>query len=128
MNTRIQRAAAVAGATVAALVAWTFIHVVSDIDLAVRGGGSITHVGAGAVAATTILVGLAGWALLAVLERFTARPRPLWIGIAIVVFLVSLLGPTGGVNAAAIGSLAALHAIVAATLIAGLSRTARARR
>lgn len=124
-NTRIQRAAAVAGATVAALVAWTFMHIVSDIDLAVRSGGSVTHVGAVAVAATAILVGLAGWALLALLERFTSRPRPIWLGIAIAVFLVSLLGPFGGVDAAAIGSLSALHAVVAAALIAGLSRTAR---
>jgi hypothetical protein len=127
-NTHVQRAAAVAGATIAALVAWTFIHVVSDIDLAFRSGGSVTHVGAAAVAATAIVAGLAGWALLALLERFTTRPRPVWIGIAIAVFLVSLLGPLGGVDAAAIGSLSALHAVVAAALIAGLSRTARPRK
>jgi hypothetical protein len=124
-NTRIQRAAAVAGATVAGLVAWTFIHVVSGIDLAVNSGGSVTRVGAGAVALTAILAGLAGWGLLALLERFTSRPRPLWIGIAIAVFLVSLLGPFGGINAAAIGSLSSLHAVVAAALIVGLSRTTR---
>ncbi|HZM76240.1 MAG TPA: DUF6069 family protein [Candidatus Limnocylindrales bacterium] len=126
-NTRIQRVAAVGGATVAALVAWTFIHVVSDVDLAVQSGDSVTHVGAAAVAATAIFVGLAGWALLALLERYTTRPRPIWIGVAVAVFLLSLLGPLGGVNAAAIGSLSALHAVVAAALIAGLSRTARRR-
>jgi len=122
-NTRIRRAAAVAGATVAALVAWTFMHVVGDIDLAVNSGGSVTHVTGWAVAATAILVGLAGWALLALLERYTTRPRPIWIGIAVAVFLISLLGPLGGVSAAAVGSLVALHAVVAAALIAGLSRT-----
>lgn len=124
-NTRLQRAAAVADATVAALVAWTFIHVVSDIDLAVRSGGSVTHVGAASVAATVIAVGLAGWALLALLERFTTKARAIWVGIAVAVFLVSLLGPAGGVNAAAVGSLLALHSVVAAALIAGLYRSAR---
>jgi len=124
-NTRIQRAAAIGGATVAALVVWTFTHVVSGVDLAVSSGGSVTHVGALAVAATTLLAGFAGWALLALLEHFTSRPRPIWVGIAFGVFLVSLLGPLGGVNAAAIGGLLALHATVAAALIAGMYRTVR---
>jgi hypothetical protein len=123
-NTHIQRAAAVAGATVAALVAWTFIHVVSDIDLAVHSGGSVTRVGAAAVAATALGVGLAGWALLALLERFTTKARPIWVSIAAAVFLVSLLGTAGGVNAAAVGGLLALHSVVAATLVAGMYRTA----
>src|SRR5262245_61514185 len=62
MNKRLQRAAVVGAAAIAALVAWTFIHVVSGVDLAVRTGTSVTHVGAIAVAFTAILAGLAGWA------------------------------------------------------------------
>lgn len=81
-------------------------------------------VGVGAVAAVTLLSTLAGWALLAILERWTTRPRTIWITSAIAVAIASLApllsnGTTAGHRAA----LAALHVLVAAIYIPLMSRT-----
>ena len=45
------------------------------------------------VAGTSLVTALAGWGLLALLERFTARPRTIWTAIAVLVGLLSLAGP-----------------------------------
>lgn len=79
-----------------------------------------------AVIATTVLVGLAAWALLAILERATRRAATAWTCVAVAVLLLSLAGPVGG---AATGggkaALAAMHLAAAAVLIPGLRRTTR---
>jgi len=68
---------------------------------------------------------LAGWALLATLERVQAPGRPPagpsgpWVA-----FVVSLAGPLAGVTTAARVALACLHLLVAAVLVIGLRRSA----
>ena len=109
------------GATaVAGEAAFLALHNVAGVDLAVHTGDTVDHVGPVAVGATCIVVALAGWGLLALLERFTARSRLIWTIIAAAVFVVSLLGPAGGVDASATLGLVALHLIVAAVLVVGL--------
>jgi hypothetical protein len=92
----------------------------AGIDLAVRSGNTVDHVGPVAVAATSVVAVLAGWGLLALLERVTGRGRLIWSIIAAAVLVVSMLGVTGGVGASAKLGLAALHLTVAAVLIVGL--------
>ncbi|MEH0845411.1 DUF6069 family protein [Micromonospora sp. CPCC 205711] len=121
---RRDRALAVLAATVAALVVWVVAVPLAGVDLVARSGAADRRVGPGAVVVTTVVAGLAGWALLALLERLTGRARVVWTGIAVAVLLVSLLGPlTGGVGAPATVTLLVLH-LAAGLLIPGLRRTA----
>ncbi|MFF4888715.1 DUF6069 family protein [Micromonospora chersina] len=123
---RPHRALAVLAATAATLAVWAAAVPVAGVDLAVRGGGTEQSVTPAAVGVSTLLAGLAGWALLALLERFNARARAVWTGAAGLVLLLSLLGPVGGgVGAAATLTLVAMHLAAGAVLVPLLRRTAR---
>ncbi|MFJ6611274.1 DUF6069 family protein [Streptomyces sp. NPDC091289] len=68
-----------------------------------------------------LLASLAGWGLLAALERFTRRPRPLWTVAAAVVLLLSFLPLTGsGMSGGTRTALALMHVLVGTALMAGL--------
>lgn len=70
------------------------------------------------VIVVTALIGLVAWGLLALLERTSARARTIWTAIALVVFVLSLLGPIGsGVNTSSKVVLACMHIGAAATVI-----------
>ncbi|MEV4620545.1 DUF6069 family protein [Asanoa sp. NPDC049573] len=116
----VRGAAVVAAAAVAAEVVFLAVHQAGGVDLAVRSGSTVTHVGAGPVAVVSLLVSLAAWGLLALLQRVSTRGRRIWTVVATVVFVISLLGPLGGETAGATLGLAALHLTVAAVVIAGL--------
>jgi hypothetical protein len=122
---RIWRGSMVLGTTLGALIAYTVLHRLDHIDLAVRSGGQTQHVGAVAVGVVAALVGLAGWGLLSLLERRTRNGFRIWLVIALTVFAVSLLGPLGGSTTAARAGLAGLHASVAALLIVGMALSRR---
>jgi hypothetical protein len=120
------RARAVLAAPAATLAVWVAAVPGAGVDLVVRNGGTEQSVTAVAVVVSTLLAGLAGWALLALLERFTARARSVWTGAAALVLLLSLLGPVGGgVGTGATLTLVALHLVAAAVLVPLLRRTAR---
>jgi len=123
--TRRTRALAVIGAAAATLAIWAVADPLVGVDLTVRTGvgASARQVGPAAVAFVSVLAGLAGWALLAVLERVTARARPVWIVIALVVLLLSFAGPLGTVTTAAKVALAGMHLAAAAVLIPALARS-----
>lgn len=116
------RALTVVGTAVAALVVWLVATAVAGADLVVPGTGRVTAL---AVLVVALLVGLAGWGLLALLERFTARARTVWRIVAAVVLLVSFAGPAGADGGAAIAWLLALHLVTGVSLILGLPRAAR---
>lgn len=123
---RVRRALAVTGAMTAALALWTVVGPVAGLGPEVRMEGEVRPVGAGSVIAASLLAGLAGWALLAVLERLTRRPGRIWTPIALVVLVLSLLGPAGpAAGTTDLTVLLGLHLVVAAVLIPGLGRTAR---
>ncbi|MDG4800734.1 DUF6069 family protein [Micromonospora sp. WMMD980] len=122
---RRDRLLTVLAATAATLVGWAVAVPLAGVELTVRGGGGEQRVGPLAVAVSTLLAGLAGWALLALLDRFTGRARTVWTAVAAVVLLLSLLGPlTGGVGRPAMVTLVALHLLAGAVLVPGLRRTA----
>jgi hypothetical protein len=124
MNTSAKRLLiTVVGAPAAALVVWALEVPLAGITLTARVGGGTQTVGPEAIAVTSLLAGLAGWVLVAVLERFVARPRRIWRISAPAVLAASLTGPLGsGVGAAAVLALILLHLVVAAVLLLGLMR------
>ncbi|MGN9909027.1 DUF6069 family protein [Phytohabitans sp. LJ34] len=81
-----------------------------------------------AVVVVTLVVGLAAWALLAILERAMRRAATAWTWAAVAVLVLSLAGPVGGAETAGgAAALVAMHLAAAAVLIPGLRRTARSR-
>jgi len=118
------RAGAVAAAVAAALAVWVVVVPVLGVDLAAApGGGPVQRVGPIAVAVGPLVAGLCGWALLALLERRTARPRRTWTITALVVLVLSLVTPiSGGVGPASTATLLTMHLVVGAVLIALLPR------
>jgi Family of unknown function (DUF6069) len=126
--TQRTRLLAVVGAAAAALAVWAVADPLAGIDLTVRTGGGTQEIGSGAVVLVSLVAGLAGWALLDLLERFTAHAREIWIATALVALVLSLLGPLGAaVTAAATVALAGMHLAVSAILIPLLARTAPSR-
>ena len=105
---RRARALAVIAAALAALAVWLVTDPLLGIDLTgttAPGSQELMSITPALVAGTSLVVALAGWALLALLERFTARAR------------------TTTANALA---LALMHVAVAAVFIPMLAGTAPA--
>lgn len=122
----LARSGVVVAGVVVALVVWAVASVAVD-DLRQPGFGTAPsqHLGAGVVAATSLIGGLLGWAALTVVERFTARGRTLWLAIVSAALLLSLGGPLsgGGVSHGNRAALALLHLAVALVVIPLLFRT-----
>jgi len=118
------RLAVVGVAALAALADWAILGPLAGISLEARQGGT-QHIGAAAVVVSTVFVALAGWALLAILERRTPRARNIWTVVAAIVCTTSLGSPlTNGIGLGAKLGLASLHLVVGAVVILGLRRTA----
>lgn len=125
-----ERLVAVAAATVAALAVWVVVEPILGIDLRASMGSSapVLEVSPGSVIATAMLASLAGWALLASLERAASRPARVWTVVAVVAALLSLSGPlTGGLTTATTVALGVMHLVVAAVLIPLMRRTTGSR-
>ena len=127
------RALAVIAAALAALAVWLVTDPLLGVDLAAPtrpGSQQLQSITPALVAGTSLVAALAGWALLALLERFTARPRTIWTAIALLVGLLSLTGPLSTLASSTLAngvSLALMHLAVAAVLIPGLAATAPSR-
>ncbi|AXI80302.1 DUF6069 family protein [Peterkaempfera bronchialis] len=130
---RRTRALAVLGGVVAAFAVWVVAVPVLGVDLDARmgsgSGADPQRVGPGAVLVASLLVGLAGWGLLALLERGAPeRARTRWTAVAVVVLVLSLAGPLpGGATTAAKVALTCMHLAAGAVLIPLLSRSATRR-
>ncbi|NUT35551.1 MAG: hypothetical protein HOV79_21065 [Hamadaea sp.] len=98
----------------------------AGIDLVARTGPSTQEVTLTWALFAAAVSAFAGWGLLALLERLTARAVSIWTLIAVGFLLLSLLlGPTAGVSGSAKLGLAALHLAVGAVVIPGLRWSAR---
>ncbi|WP_433357197.1 DUF6069 family protein [Micromonospora saelicesensis] len=123
-NLLLGRAAVAAGAIVVAVVEFALLRSAAGVDLAVRSANSTRQITVAAVIVAAAVAALAGWTLLAVLERRTNRSRVWWTSIAGAVLLLSLvLGPPSGVGGGAKATLALLHLSVGVILILGLPRS-----
>jgi hypothetical protein len=122
-RTRVRRLLTVIAAAAGALALWSIVDPVAGNTLTVHSGSSDQTVGPAAVGGVALLAGLAGWALLALLERWSGRARPLWTTLATIVLVLSLLGPVGsGVGTVTRWTLAGMHLLVGLVLILGLPR------
>lgn len=130
-STTRTRGLAVLGAVLAALAVWVIAVPLLGVDLRVSmspGGSDVQTVSTPFVVAASLLVSLLGWALLALLERRTARAATIWTVVAAVVLLLSLGSPlSSGTTAATKVTLALMHIAVAAVLIPTLRSTTRSR-
>ncbi|MBV9095375.1 MAG: hypothetical protein JO132_16115 [Streptosporangiaceae bacterium] len=120
------RALSVAAASAAAVAVWAIAVPGLGIRLLVRfGSGSPQTVHLDLVVGAALMACLAGWALLAVLERRTRHARAIWTAVAIAVTAASLGLPlSAGITAAAATALALMHVAVAAVLIPALRYSA----
>lgn len=116
---------AVAGATAAAAVPWA-VAALAGADLEVTSGGWTMDVGLPLVLGAALVVSLAGWGLLALLQR--RRPgdaRRVWTIVAVTVLLLSLAGLlTADATTTTRVYLAHMHVAVGLVLIPGLRRAA----
>lgn len=116
------RALGVGGAVLAAVAVWVLAVPVLGVELLVARAGEVHPVGGGAVVASSLVAGLTGWGLLALLERLSCRARPVWTAAALAVLVLSLVGPQGGVTTAATVTLTTMHLAVAAVLVPALTK------
>ena len=125
---RRTRLLAVLGAAAASAAVWAIAGPLAGVQLRVHLGSRTEHVGPAAVIIASTLAGLAAWALLALLERFTARARAAWTGTALVALALSLAGPlSSGTTTAGQLALAGMHVATAAILLAALPGRAPSR-
>jgi hypothetical protein len=120
------RLLAVAAAVVAAVVVYLLINLfVQDPRTPGMSGRSAADLTFGAVLLVSALASLAGWGLLAVLEKLTAKPRQIWTIVAAVALLLSLGGPMSGsgISTGNRLALALLHVVVGTVLIVLMRRT-----
>ncbi|WP_261720443.1 DUF6069 family protein [Streptomyces sp. FZ201] len=124
MSTRTRRLAATALAVLAAVLVWLVADPLLGHRLRMADGEETLDITAGPVVFVALLASLAGWGLLAVLERFVAaRARTVWISAAGAVLAVSFLPFLGdGMDGGTRLTLALMHVAVAAVLIPGLGR------
>ncbi len=128
---RRTRPSTVAVAIIAALSVWFVTEIILGVDLrrpAATVGGPTGDINAFHVAFAALVGSLAGWALLALLERLTAKARLVWTTVAVLALLISLGGPLSGsrISDANRLTLLAMHLVVAAVVIVGLRRSVRA--
>jgi hypothetical protein len=124
------RALGVVGAVLGAVVVWTIAVPLLGAHLFIRfGTGAAQGIGFDYVIGMSLGASLAGWALLAVLERRSAHGRTIWTRIAVVVALASLSLPfIAGTTTSTKAALALMHVAVAIVLIPTLRRGPSTRR
>ena len=116
---RRNRALAVVGAVVAAVLVWVVGEPWLGYDMIIKAEGQEPQdLGASAIVMFSLFFSLLGWALLALLERVTPRARLIWTVVALVFLAVSFfplftIEASGGTKVV----LALAHVAVAAVLI-----------
>jgi hypothetical protein len=117
---RTGRAITVAAGAAGALLLWVVNDPWAGIDLTVRQGDATQRIGPVAVVGAALVAGLAAWGLLALLERTGRRPARTFRIVALIVLVLSLAGPLGGVGTSSRLVLLGMHLTVGAALIIGL--------
>jgi hypothetical protein len=115
---------AVLGATAAAVAIWVVATLAgADLTVSFGPGQPIQKITVVNVVVAALVGSLAGWGLLALLRRFTAKARAIWTVTAIVAALLSLAGPLSTIASAGTKAwLFSMHLAVATVLIVVLRR------
>jgi peptidoglycan/LPS O-acetylase OafA/YrhL len=119
---RAGRVAAIAIAAAATGLAWLLgrlahVDYVADTPIGTR------QITLGLSVGATVVAGIAGWAVIALLERYTASPRTIWIALTLVVLVLSIVPVfLTTANLPTQLMLSVLHCVAAAVLIPGLPR------
>jgi hypothetical protein len=115
---------AVLAATAAAVAIWVVTTLAgADLTVSFGPGQPIQRITVVNVVVAALVGSLAGWGLLALLRRFTAKARAVWTVTAIIVALLSLGGPLSTISSPGTKvSLVAMHLAVATVLIVVLRR------
>lgn len=122
---RMERAGAVIAASAAAVAVWAVADPLIGLTLEVKPWNSTTTtiVGPAHVIISAALAALAGWGLLAVLEKTTPRAGRIWTVIAVAVLILSLSGPAmSSADASTAVTLILMHLAVGGVLIPTLPR------
>ncbi|MFI6207699.1 DUF6069 family protein [Streptomyces sp. NPDC051041] len=123
------RALAVVAAVVVDGLIWLLAHSAFDIELRTPDGPGSTSTSPLHLPAVLIgvaVIGLLGWGLLALLEKFAAgRARTVWTVAAVVVLVLSLFAPVFGAGLTAGNkiTLVLLHLAVGVVLVPAFRRT-----
>ena len=114
----------VIGAALANVAVWAVAVPILGIQLLVRFGNAAPQgVALPAVVGSTVVAGLVGWGLIALLERRISRARDTWTGIALFVVLVSMSLPlVTGTTVSTTVTLALMHVTAATVIIPVLRR------
>lgn len=112
------RTLAIAAAVVVNVIILTIGRLINGEFPVGTAGNDNQTIGFAPVIVVTVVVGLVAWGLLVLLTRMTSRPRAIWTGIAIVIFVLSLFGPLGSdTNTSSKVVLLCLHVGAAATIV-----------
>jgi len=119
------RVLAILAAVVGTVVVWLSAQQAIDGNVLTKNGsGSPQAVSVVVVIIATVLAGLAGWGLLALLERNTSKARTIWAATAVVLLVVSLAAPlTSGDGGGSKLALTLMHLVAAAAIIPIFVRT-----
>ncbi|WP_326557669.1 DUF6069 family protein [Micromonospora sp. NBC_01796] len=121
---RLRRTVTLLVAAAVALAVWVVGVPLAGLDLTLGSGTEQQTVTPASVVAVPLLVGGAGWALLAFLEGRFRGGRRAWLVTAWAVLVLSLLGPvTSGASGGVLAVLLGMHVLVGVTLIVGLAPT-----
>jgi len=121
---RPRRAITVLLAVAVAVLAWGIATLLLGVDLTVdmNNAQPAMTIGLGPVVVTAFIASLAGWASLAGLERVTDKARGIWRVVAVAALLASFLPLLAAETDLAVTlTLGAMHVLVAAVLIPGLT-------
>ncbi|MEO3784044.1 DUF6069 family protein [Actinocorallia sp. B10E7] len=126
-GTALLRGSAVIAAVLADVLIWIVADVFLESDLRIPDGPGTTATSAlalPAVAISVAVISLAGWALLAVLERLHRHGRTAWTVVALLVLVLSLFAPlfSPGLGPGNRVALVCLHLAAAAILIPAYRR------
>jgi hypothetical protein len=119
------RSIALGAAVVATVVLWLIANV-AGAELKVDQGSGRQDLTVVSVILTSAIVALLGWGLLALLERFSARAKTIWTGMAVAVLVLSLVPPS--LVDASTGTkvtLVSMHLAVGVIVILGFRKDAR---
>lgn len=111
-------------AVAVAVVAWGIATLLLGVDLTVdiNNAQPAMTIGLGPVVVTALIASLAGWASLAGLERVTDNARGIWRVVAVAALLAPFLPLLAAETDLAVTlTLGAMHVLVAAVLIPGLT-------